>query len=83
MPKGDKIRISELLTVHGIWIYKKIEPQRRANNKQWLCKDQARSVIVIDKKKRGKKFHTLYFWILIGQMFIFKRQSSTSNMLFL
>ena len=55
MPKGDKIRISELLTVHGIWIYKKIEPQRRANNKQWLCKDQARSVIVIDKKKAREK----------------------------
>ena len=22
------------------------EPQRRANNKQWLCKDQARYIIV-------------------------------------
>ena len=31
-------------------VYKKIEHQRRVNKKQWLCKDQARSVIVYDQK---------------------------------
>ena len=55
----NKSRISELLTVDGTWIYK-FEPHRRVNNKQWLCKVQARHVIV-NNKKLGGKFQMPYF----------------------
>ena len=51
----DKSKISELLTVARTWMYK-FEPQRRVNNKQWLCKDQAtcRPGIVKEQKTREK-----------------------------
>ena len=55
----NKFRILELLTVDEIWKYK-FEPQRRVNNKQWLCKAQTRHVIV-NGKKRPKKFQMPYF----------------------
>ena len=57
----DKSRISELLTVDGTWIYE-FEPQRCVNNKQWLCKDQARPAIVKEQKARGKSFKCLIFF---------------------
>ena len=45
-------------TVDGTWIYT-CEPLRRVNNKQLLCKDQARPVIVKEQTVRGK-FHMPY-----------------------
>ena len=52
----EKSKISELLTVGGTWIYE-FESQRRAIDKQWLCKDHARPVIVKRKKViSGKSF---------------------------
>ena len=56
----DKSTISELPTVDGNWIHK-IESQRRVNNQQWLCKDQARHFIEKHSKTRDKKFCLLYF----------------------
>ena len=55
----NKSRILDLFTVNVTWIYK-IESQRRVNDKQWLCKVQARPIIV-NNKKRGKKFQMPYF----------------------
>ena len=47
----DKSKLSDLFTIDGTWIYT-FEPYLRVNNKQLLCKDQARHVIVKDHKAR-------------------------------
>ena len=68
--------MSELLTVVETWIYK-YEPQRRVNNKQWLCKEQARPAIIVEEQKVQEKFHKPYMnsdW----PMFKFKCQSTKS-----
>ena len=54
------IRISALLLVDGTWIYK-FQQQRRFNNKQWLCKDQARHVIMEEQEAGEKGLFALVF----------------------
>ena len=51
----DQSEISELLTVDGTWIYK-FKPQGRINNTQWLCKDQARHVILKQKVRENVSY---------------------------
>ena len=53
-------RISALLTVDGTVIYK-FQQQRRFNNKQWLCKYQARHVIMKEQEAREKGLYALVF----------------------
>ena len=54
-------RISELFIVDGTWIYK-FEPQRRANNKQWLCKVQARQDWLQRQSHQSKTGYKYTIW---------------------
>ena len=47
----DKFKLSDLFIFDGTWKYK-FEPQICVSNKLWLCKDQARPVIVKEQKGR-------------------------------
>ena len=69
----DNSKLSDLFTIDGTWIYN-FEPHIRVNNKQWLCKDQARPVMVKEHKARETVSYAL-FMNLIGPLFNCKCQS--------
>ena len=62
--------MSKLLTVDGTSIYT-YEPKRRVNDKQWLCKYQAKPAIVEEQNMRVK----VSYAIRIDLLFKLKCQS--------